>query len=140
MGLTEIVEHCTDWPKETDWFDSVVHQDVAHVEELEFLGSKGRMETVYPHLEPLREWKVQCFPDLKDGRERVAIEIVTFEEWRDKAEELLNEIGRAMEVIVVNTGERLFTDENTTVVVDRDLEAKVEAFGSLDISAGEISA
>lgn len=136
MGLTEIVEQCTDWPSNTDWFDSVVHQDVEHVEELEFLGRKGRMETYYPHLEPLREWKVQCFPDLKG--ERVAIEIVTFEEWRGKAEELLEEIGKVMGELVGAGDKKLFEHKEETVV-DQEMGAKIEAFGSLDESAGEVS-
>ena len=109
MGLTEIVAACTDWDASIDWFDSVVHQDVDHVEELEFLSANSRMETVYPHLEPLREWKVQAFPDLKNGR--MAIEIVTFEEWRETAEVLLEKIGKVMGELVGDGNKSLFEQE-----------------------------
>ncbi|KAB2573380.1 Nonribosomal peptide synthetase 4 [Lasiodiplodia theobromae] len=98
MGLTEIVAACTDWPRETDWFDSVVHLDVDHVEELPFTGVKARMETVYPHLEPLREWKVQAFPSA-DG-ESVTMEIVAREAWVEEAQGLLDGLESAIGVLV----------------------------------------
>lgn len=120
MGLSEIVSNCTDWPQDTNWFDSVVHQDVDHVEKLEFLGAESRMETVYPHLEPLREWKIQAFPDLKNGR--MAIEVVTFEEWRETAESLLKEMEEVMELLVGDGNVPLFEVEGKVV---EDVEKNV---------------
>ncbi|KAH9889723.1 non-ribosomal peptide synthase [Xylariomycetidae sp. FL2044] len=106
MSLTEIVEECTDWPDSVDWFDSVVHQDVYHVEELKFGDGDVdcRLETVYPHLEPLREWKVQAF--VKGGE--MTLEIVTFEEWIGVAGELLDELEGIMGMLVRRPGEDLF--------------------------------
>ncbi|KAF2193542.1 nonribosomal peptide synthetase [Zopfia rhizophila CBS 207.26] len=88
MGLSEIVEKCIDWREEVNWFDTVVHQAPEGVEELEFGGLKARFETVYPHAEPLREWKVQVFV----GEGRLRVEIVTFEAWKEVAEGLLGEL------------------------------------------------
>ncbi|ETN46354.1 uncharacterized protein HMPREF1541_00538 [Cyphellophora europaea CBS 101466] len=96
IGLPEIVKKCTDWPKTTDWFDSVVHQDVAHVEQLSFASGSSRMETVYPHLEPLREWKVQAF---NHGNEMV-LEIVTRESWEEYGKSLLDGLVTAFEQLV----------------------------------------
>lgn len=96
IGLTEVVEHCTDWPRSTDWFDSVVHQDVAHVEELSFSAGNSRMETIYPHLEPLREWKIQAF---KQGDE-MTLEVVTYESWKGYAESLLVDLTAAFEQLI----------------------------------------
>ncbi|KAK5936712.1 NRPS [Knufia obscura] len=103
IGLPEIVEHCTDWPRSTDWFDSVVHQDVAHVESLPFSLANSRMETYYPHLEPLREWKIQAFA----GRDEMTMEVVTFEEWRSFGKELLRDIMLAFEQLVNEPGKLL---------------------------------
>ncbi|KAI0551290.1 peptide synthetase [Xylaria curta] len=104
MGLSEIVENCTDWPETVDWFDSVVHQDVYHVEELRFGEADCRLETVYPHLEPLREWKVQAFVK----GDSLMFEIVTFEDWIGVAKELLDELEDIMGVLVKRPGEVLF--------------------------------
>lgn len=97
MGLVEIVRSCTDWREdEVQWFDSVVHQAPREwVETLSF-GDAGeaRFETVYPHTEPLREWKCQAF--VMEGGSRLGIEIVTFEEWRAVGEEVLGEVGEAL--------------------------------------------
>ncbi|KAI1993552.1 hypothetical protein LOZ51_003931 [Ophidiomyces ophidiicola] len=92
MGLSEIVENCTEWPKTVDWFDSVVHQDVEHVETLGFSSATSRMETIYPHAEPLREWKIQAF--LKNNE--LSIEIVTFESWLECASTLLDDIEKIL--------------------------------------------
>ncbi|KAF1812365.1 peptide synthetase [Eremomyces bilateralis CBS 781.70] len=92
IGLKEIVKHCTDWPETVDWFDTVVHQDVEHVEQMAFGSTPCRMETIYPHLEPLREWKIQAF--IK-GDEMI-LEIVTFESWIGFAATLLEELESAM--------------------------------------------
>ncbi|ORY70445.1 surfactin synthetase subunit 3 [Pseudomassariella vexata] len=108
MSLSEMVPICTDWPKETDWFDSVVHQDVYHVEELKMAGAKARMETVYPHYEPLREWKCQAFVDLEKGE--LMFEIVTFGEWISVAKELLDELEGIMGELVGKTGEKVFKE------------------------------
>ncbi|KAI0804274.1 peptide synthetase [Xylaria sp. FL0064] len=104
MGLTEIVRECTDWPETVDWFDSVVHQDVYHVEELKFGSADCRLETVYPHLEPLREWKVQAFVK----GDSLTLEIVTFRDWLSVAEELLDELEVIMTTLVKRPGESLF--------------------------------
>ncbi|KAH6865916.1 nonribosomal peptide synthetase 6 [Alternaria rosae] len=98
MGFAEIVENCTNWDaKKVNWFDTVVHQAPAWVEEMPFgNGVEAKFETLYPHGEPLREWKCQAF--VKDGGKKLGIEIVTFEEWKDVARGVLKE-GRAREKI-----------------------------------------
>ncbi|KAJ5561980.1 hypothetical protein N7535_003557 [Penicillium sp. DV-2018c] len=88
IGFREIVKNCTDWPDSVDWFDSVVHQDVEHVEDLSFMSASSRMETIYPHFEPLREIKMQAF---HQGN-TLCIEIVTVESWSDFAVALLEEV------------------------------------------------
>jgi fusarinine C synthase len=96
MGLSEIVPQCTDWPATVDWFDSVVHQDVYHVEEMKFGRASCRMETVYPHYEPLKEWKIQAFVK----GDELMFEIVTFAGWIEVAKELLGELEEIMELLV----------------------------------------
>ncbi|GAB1312644.1 hypothetical protein MFIFM68171_02854 [Madurella fahalii] len=104
MGLTEIVRHCTDWdPKSVTWFDSVVHQDVAHVESLSFLDRNARFETIYPYEEPLREWKIQAFHQ----GETLTLEIVTFESWKEHAVRLLDDLIASMEQLVQRPWEEL---------------------------------
>ncbi|CAI7588210.1 unnamed protein product [Penicillium glandicola] len=88
IGLKEIIKDCTDWPDTIDWFDSVVHQDVEHVEDLSFMAASSRMQTIYPHFEPLREIKVQAFPK----GDTLCIEVVTVESWSEFAVALLDEI------------------------------------------------
>ncbi|KAL0940675.1 peptide synthetase [Colletotrichum truncatum] len=104
IGLKEIAKLCTDWPASVDWFDTVVHQDVEHVETLGFSSASSRMETIYPHQEPLREWKIQAFPQ----GDKLTIEIVTFESWAGHAKELLDKIEKTFEVLLGNPGARLF--------------------------------
>ncbi|KAK2802388.1 Non-ribosomal peptide synthetase nps1 [Emmonsiellopsis sp. PD_5] len=104
IGLKEIVRNCTDWPETVDWFDSVVHQDVEHVENLAFLSANSRMDTIYPHLEPLREWKIQAFPK----GDSICIEVVTFESWKEEAESILDEIGDCLKQLVTNLNTPLF--------------------------------
>ncbi|PGH05896.1 hypothetical protein GX51_02677 [Blastomyces parvus] len=104
IGLKEIVRNCTDWPETVDWFDSVVHQDVEHVENLAFLSANSRMDTIYPHLEPLREWKIQAFPK----GDSLCIEIVTFESWRAEADSILNEMGDIISQLVTKPDSALF--------------------------------
>jgi amino acid adenylation domain-containing protein len=121
MGFTEIVENCTNWdPKETTWFDTVVHQAPAWVEELPFGndvdGNKveAKFETLYPHAEPLREWKCQAF--VKDGGKKLGIEIVTFEEWIGVGTQVLKEVGEALGMLMGgNAGKRIFEDEGAEV-------------------------
>ncbi|SPO05622.1 related to AM-toxin synthetase (AMT) [Cephalotrichum gorgonifer] len=103
LGLPEIVKHCTDW-EGVDWFDTVVHQDVEHVTELPFIETKCRMETYYPHFEPLRELKMQAFV----SGEELTIEIVTVESWKGVAEELLGEIGAVLEEVLYTPEKLLF--------------------------------
>ncbi|OLN95333.1 Nonribosomal peptide synthetase 4-like protein 2 [Colletotrichum chlorophyti] len=104
VGLPEIAKLCTDWPASVDWFDTVVHQDVEHVESLGFSSASSRMETIYPHQEPLREWKIQAFPQ----GDKLTIEIVTFESWKGHAKELLDKIEDVFKVLLGNPGAPLF--------------------------------
>lgn len=104
LGLQEIVRKCTDWPQTIDWFDSVVHQDVDHVESMSFLAASSRLDTIYPHLEPLREWKVQAFPQ----GDRITLEIVTRESWLEEAHSLLDEMVEIMTKLVTRPHEGLF--------------------------------
>ncbi|KAK6226332.1 non-ribosomal peptide synthetase [Colletotrichum tabaci] len=105
VGLPEIKRLCAPhWPAETDWFDTVVHQDVEHVESLGFETASSRMETIYPHQEPLREWKIQAFPQ----GDRLTIEIVTFESWKGHANDLLDEIETTFKVLLGNPRASLF--------------------------------
>jgi fusarinine C synthase len=94
LGLSEILEHCVDDSFDTakkGWFDSVVHQALQGVTELDFgNGNIARTETLYPHAEPLREWKVQSFVE-EDGN-AMTLEIVTFEAWRELGQELLDKL------------------------------------------------
>lgn len=116
MGFAEIVENCTTWdPKQVSWFDTVVHQAPQWVEELPFGDdAEGKMveakfETLYPHAEPLREWKCQAF--VKDGGKKLGIEIVTFEEWIGVAEEVLKEVGEALGMLMnAKFGEKIFEE------------------------------
>ncbi|KAG9237427.1 peptide synthetase [Amylocarpus encephaloides] len=106
VGLTEIIKNCTDW-QGVDWFDSVVHQDVEHVETLAFMQANSRMDTIYPHLEPLREWKIQAFPK----GDTLTLEVVTFEPWKEVAQELLKGLGEAMRQLVNAPDTALFAQE-----------------------------
>lgn len=103
-GLKEIADNCTDWPDTVDWYDSVVHQDVDHVEELDFLGATSRMETVYPHLEPLREWKIQAFP----SGDNITMEVVTYQSWLGPATKILKELEQIMDQFMNRPDESLF--------------------------------
>ncbi|KAJ9656896.1 hypothetical protein H2198_004649 [Neophaeococcomyces mojaviensis] len=97
MGLAEIVEQCTDWPTTTNWFDSVVHQAVASTDELSFGdGVSCQVDTYYPHLEPLREWKIQAFA----GKDEMILEIVTFAAWRTFGEDLMKDLVKVFEQLV----------------------------------------
>lgn len=100
IGLSEIIKDFapTDWlagasgTERAEWFDSVVHQDVRHVERLPFMSAKAELETIYPHEEPLREWKIQAFPGKQGDDDTLTLEIVTVESWQDTARELLDEL------------------------------------------------
>jgi amino acid adenylation domain-containing protein len=118
MGFAEIVENCTNWNiKETNWFDTVVHQAPAWIEEMPFgndaEGNKveAKFETLYPHAEPLREWKCQAF--VKEGGKKLGIEIVTYEEWIGVAEEVLSEVREALGMLMGgNAGKKIFEEES----------------------------
>jgi amino acid adenylation domain-containing protein len=103
MALSEITRQCTDWPESVDWFDSVVHQDVYHVEEMKFGSAECRLETVYPHYEPLREWKIQAFVK----GDELMFEVVTFADWIGVARELLDELEEAIAILMDKPGEVL---------------------------------
>ncbi|EUC49199.1 hypothetical protein COCMIDRAFT_2056 [Bipolaris oryzae ATCC 44560] len=109
MGFSEIVKNCTNWDEDkVQWFDTVVHQAPAWVEELPFgNGVEAKFQTLYPHGEPLREWKCQAF--VKEGGRKLGIEIVTFEEWIGEAEGVLEEVGKALECLMEGrVGESIF--------------------------------
>ena len=112
IGLKELVRLCTDWPKTTDWFDTVVHQDVEHVETLDFQAASSRMETVYVHEEPLREWKIQAFP----SGDTLTLEIVTVQSWSGYAEELLEDLAGVLSFLAKDPEARLFEDETVQEV------------------------
>jgi amino acid adenylation domain-containing protein len=128
MGFAEIVENCTNWDsKATTWFDTVVHQAPQWVEEMPFghdaEGKKveAKFQTLYPHAEPLREWKCQAF--VKDGGKKLGIEIVTFEEWIGVAENVLKEVGEALVMLMsAKAGERIFQLEHGVEVQKQNLE------------------
>ncbi|KAK4185106.1 putative HC-toxin synthetase [Podospora australis] len=104
MGLEEIVRNCTEWdPKEVTWFDTVVHQDVAHVETLSFLDRKAKFETIYAYEEPLREWKIQAFHD----GDTLTLEVITFESWKEHAVKLLDDVCASLEQLVNRPHEEL---------------------------------
>lgn len=105
LGLPEIAASCPGW-EGTEWFDTVVHQDVEHVSELPFVRTRCRMETYYPHQEPLREVKVQAFV----SGERLTVEIVAVESWREVARELLGEIGGVLNEVLYTPEKLLFED------------------------------
>ncbi|KAJ3943769.1 uncharacterized protein N0V96_006702 [Colletotrichum fioriniae] len=107
IGLPEIAKLCTDWPASVDWFDTVVHQDVEHVESLGFETASSRMETIYPQQEPLREWKIQAFPQ----GDKLTIEIVTFESWKGHAAELLDKIEETFKILLGNPRSLLFEQQ-----------------------------
>lgn len=79
--------------EETIWFDSVVHQAVGGIETeaLRFGSAAARPETVYPHAEPLREWKVQVFHGA-GGPDTMGIELVTYESWLGFAGDVMAEL------------------------------------------------
>ncbi|KFH48348.1 Nonribosomal peptide synthetase-like protein [Hapsidospora chrysogenum ATCC 11550] len=104
MGIKEIAQDCTDWPPEVDWFDTVVHQDVEHVETLGLSTTGSRMETMYLHEEPLREWKIQAF----FSGDKMTLEIVTIESWAEFARGLLDELVEAARVLVEEPSRQLF--------------------------------
>lgn len=106
VGLKELVRLCTDWPSTVDWFDTVVHQDVEHVESLDFQTASSRMETVYVHEEPLREWKIQAFV----SGEEMTLEIVTVQSWSEYAEELLEDLAGVLTFLVQDPQARLFEE------------------------------
>ncbi|KAH6604993.1 non-ribosomal peptide synthetase [Trichoderma cornu-damae] len=118
ISLGEIAALCSthwlapDGPRASDlWFDSVVHQDVEHVEELAFAAAgSGRLETLYPHEEPLREWKIQAF--VHDGSNKLTLEIVTFESWGEYARGLLDDLVTAVTTLLKDPHVKLFGNES----------------------------
>lgn len=106
LSLGEIAARCTDWDAATTpaWFDSVVHQDVAHLATLPFAAVAARTETLYPHEEPLREWKVQAFVH----GDALTLEIVTFASWAAYARGLLDSLADVASFLVNNPRAVLF--------------------------------
>ncbi|KAL7921576.1 hypothetical protein ACQKWADRAFT_327610 [Trichoderma austrokoningii] len=118
VSLEEMATLCgTDWlsmggyKSASDlWFDSVVHQDVEHVEELAFAAAgSGRLETIYPHQEPLREWKIQAF--VHDNSTKLTMEIVTFESWGGYARGLLDDLVTAVGMLLKDPHAKLFGND-----------------------------
>ena len=105
LGLPEIAKHCSDW-EDVTWFDTVVHQDVEHVTELPFVETRCRMETYYPQQEPLREVKVQAFV----AGDKMTVEIVAVESWREVAKDVLEEIGGVLNEVLYTPEKLLFED------------------------------
>ncbi|KAF4121626.1 fusarinine C synthase [Geosmithia morbida] len=136
LGISEVVERCTDWnvgvpdsddsdddrkdkkkrradhdgkkekkKRRVDWFDTVVHQDVEHVESLDLAATGSRMETLYTQQEPLREWKMQAFFSA-DGK--MTLEIVTIDSWADFAREVLDDVVSAAKFLVEEPRSKLF--------------------------------
>ena len=105
MALSEIMD-CTTWDRSTTpgWFDSVVHQDVSHVAPPPFRSTKAALETVYPHQEPLREWKIQAYID----GDKLTLEIVTIESWKEYAVDLLADLVAVAESLVAKPHAALF--------------------------------
>jgi amino acid adenylation domain-containing protein len=130
MGFSEIVEGCTDWdPKEVTWFDTVVHQAPQWVESMNFGELEAKFDTLYPHAEPLREWKCQAF--VKDGGKRLGIEIVTFEEWASVAEEVIREVGEVLTQLMDDKArERVFGGS--------DIAVKESAAGNAEVDMEEL--
>ncbi|KAF1994960.1 nonribosomal peptide synthetase 6 [Amniculicola lignicola CBS 123094] len=128
MGLSEIVTNCTDWdPKEITWFDTVVHQAPAWVESMDFGGLEAKFETLYPHAESLREWKCQAFI-MKD---KIRIEIVTFEEWIEVGEELLGELGEVFGKLMGGGEGTIFGDTHNAPAVNGEQGGAIAAPQSL---------
>lgn len=105
LGLPDIARHCAGW-EGVDWFDTVVHQDVEHVTELPFVETRCSMETYYAQEEPLKEWKIQAFV----SGEKLTVEIVTVESWKEVAGELLEEMGGVLKEVLY-TPEKLLFEE-----------------------------
>ncbi|PHH81937.1 hypothetical protein CDD82_7476 [Ophiocordyceps australis] len=107
MAFAEIVARCTDWhPDATPpWFDSVVHQDVAHVRSLPFAAC-ARIETLYPHQEPLDEWKIQAYID----GDAMTLEIVTVQSWGPYARGLLADLAAAARQLLDDPAAPLFEE------------------------------
>lgn len=135
IGLSEIIRDCTDWPDTVEWFGSVVHQDVDHIESLPLLSVNSRIETVYPHLEPLRELKVQAF----FKGDSLTLEIVTFEDWLDFGKSVLGDICDCLKQLTDRTTSRLFestASENILLHISDKLEVvSVAGGGSVYVSA-----
>ena len=117
IGLSELIEQCapSNWARE-GWFDSVVHQDVRHVETLPFASAKTHLDTIYPHQEPLREWKIQAFAGKRGKEEVMTLEIITVESWQDTARQLLDELEDALQVLVREPEARLFERESSSFI------------------------
>ena len=65
------------------------------------------LETVYPHFEPLKEWKMQAFVK----GDQLTLEIVTYEDWIAVGRELLVELADIMDLLVNRPNETLFQDD-----------------------------
>ncbi|KAK5052578.1 hypothetical protein LTR84_002443 [Exophiala bonariae] len=134
MGLSEIIRNCTDWPEKVEWFDSVVHQDVDHVNRLPLISTNSRIETIYPHPEPLRELKFQAFCK----GDSLTLEIVTFEDWLDFGKSILDDLCDCLKQLVNRPTSALFesaTFENIVLHISDTVEVvSVTGGGAFNIS------
>lgn len=87
------------------WMPTVVHQAVKGKGQGVFDNVKAKFEPLYLHEEPLREWKTQAF--VEDGGKRMTLEIVTFEGWREYANEVLEKLGAVFTSLVEKPDENL---------------------------------
>ena len=111
LSFGEIAEHIDGWEKPAPfpksngtewWFDTVVHQAVKPTTELDV---SEKIETYYPHQEPLQEWKIQAFI-AEDGMS-MTFEIVTFESWKEEAKELLDKLIESVKFLANNHDAKL---------------------------------
>jgi hypothetical protein len=74
------------------------------VESLGLTGTASRMETVYLHEEPLKEWKIQAFFQ----GDKLTLEIVTIDSWSEYAHSLLDDLVGVMQQLVQQAHAPLF--------------------------------
>lgn len=97
---------------QTWWFDTVVHQAIQATKKLATAGDdfSSKLETVYLHEEPLREWKIQAY--ISPDNDTLTLEVVTFESWAPVAKELLDEVCDAAAFLMGDSQAKLFPESN----------------------------
>lgn len=71
--------------------------------------TSSKLETVYLHKEPLREWKIQAY--ISPDNDTLTLEVVTFESWAPVARELLDEVCEAAAFLMGDSQAELFPQE-----------------------------